>query len=449
MEYLLVMSLSGSTMMGMYLLLKCLLGDRVSARLYYLIIRAAVLFYLTPLPFLKGWYRKVVRVFVSERQIESMQIPVGWTNDVMYVGSKVYVNNYAAVQMIVAGVWLLIVGILMARWIFMYVRIRRQIDQYTGTMMTEEQKSYVEDLKKQYGVRRPVILYQGRDEEQTITFGICRPVIICNREIGSREAELLIRHEMVHIRRMDVLWKLLVLLVVMLHWWNPITRKLRRELERVCEYSCDEIVMQAKPREEVKEYLRLLISEASETMKTETDFMGWQNGFADDVESIKERMANLLKQKKWNRYAAGILAAALIFCNSITVFAYRDTFYQGLEENAQQEKMEQSLRGDTVYFTSDGAVNDFSALQDIEILYEKQFTDTEGNTYPYSYRELVMDYRGCSHEFEYGTVATHTEKPDGGCEVKEYHAVRCSKCGHVDKTEEIGVHIYDACQHVW
>lgn len=45
MEYLLVMSLSGSMIVGMYLLLKRLLGNKVSARLYYLIARAAIPFY--------------------------------------------------------------------------------------------------------------------------------------------------------------------------------------------------------------------------------------------------------------------------------------------------------------------------------------------------------------------------------------------------------------------
>ena len=235
-----------------------------------------------------------------------------------------------------------------------------------------------------------------------------------------------------------------MLLVVMLHWWNPIARKLRREFERICEYSCDEIVMQAKPREEVKEYLCLLISEASETG---TVFMGWHNGFADDVEDIKERMSNLLKVKKWNRYVAGILVTALAFCNSMTVFAYRDTFSRTMAENTPQEEVAQSLRSNPVCFTPDGIDNGFSALQDIKILYEKQFTDTKGNIYPYSYRELVMDYRGCSHEFESGTATNHTEKPDGDCEVKEYHALRCSKCGHVDKEEGIGVHIYDVCPH--
>ena len=70
MEYLLVMSLSGSTMIGIYLLLKWLLKDKVSARLYYLLIKEAVLFFLIPLPFLKGWYRQVIRTVIPVGQMK-------------------------------------------------------------------------------------------------------------------------------------------------------------------------------------------------------------------------------------------------------------------------------------------------------------------------------------------------------------------------------------------
>ena len=115
---------------------------------------------------------------------------------------------------------------------------------------------------------------------------------------------------------------------MILHWWNPIAWLLWRDFERVCEFSCDEIVMQGKTREEVKEYLRLLIDEACAASETKTASIGWQNGFANDVDMMKERMSNLMKKKKWNRYAAGVLVAVLAFANSMTVFAYRDTLYQ-------------------------------------------------------------------------------------------------------------------------
>lgn len=178
-----------------------------------------------------------------------------------------------------------------------YVRAGQMFAEYADSGITDKQSLFLAELKEQYGVRRPVILYQGQEGYHTMTFGICRPVIICDRNLESKESEMLIRHEMVHIRRLDALWKMLVRFVVILHWWNPVIRKLRHEFGRVCEYSCDEIAMQAKTSEEVKEYLRLLINEAGKTPETGTAFMGWKNSFADDVEDIKERIANLMKKR--------------------------------------------------------------------------------------------------------------------------------------------------------
>lgn len=302
-------------------------------------------------------------------------------------------------------------------------------------------------MEKKYGVRRPVILYQGQEENQTITFGICSPVIICNREVRSREAELLVRHEMVHIRRLDVLWKLLARFAAILHWWNPAVWILRRELERVCEYSCDEIAMEGEAGEEIKSYLRLLIEEAC-AVSGRTSSAGWQSSFVDDVESLKERMANLMKKKNWNRYVAGMLVAAMTFGNSMTAFAYRDTLHQSVPGNTSEEEIVKSLQSDTFCFTPDEAqTNAFDPLQGTEVLYEKQFVDTEGNIYPYEDDETVTVYRSCSHDFVSGTASEHTKKSDGGCETRQFRAQRCSKCGYVIKGEEINVITYKVCPH--
>lgn len=402
---------------------------------------------LIPLPFLKGWYRKIIWAVIPKGQMKGVQIPVRWTNNIIHVGEKAFVNDYAIVQISVVGVWLLIICILTVRYGLIYARVRHRILLCIGTVMTEKQQSFLEVWKRKYGVRRSVILYQGQKRDQTITFGICSPVIICNRKVGSREEELLVRHEMVHIRRLDVLWKLLARLAAILHWWNPAVWILRRELERVCEYSCDEIAMEGEAGAEIKNYLRLLIEEAR-AVPERTSSAGWQSSFADDVEDLKERMANLMKKRNWNRYVAGMLVAALTFGNSMTVFAYRDTLHQSVPYNTPEEEVLQSLQSDTFCFTPDGAqTNVFDPLQGTEILYEKQFVDTEGNIYLYEDDGTVGVYRGCSHAFVSGTVTDHTKKADGSCEVKEYRAQRCSKCGYVERGDRIGVYKYDVCPH--
>lgn len=447
MEYLLAMSFSGSTMMGIYLLLKYLLKDRVSSRLYYLLLKEAVLFFLIPLPFLKGWYRKIIRTALPMVRTKEARIPVAWTKYVVHAGGKEYVNAYAVIQTAVAAVWLLIVCVLTVRLLLKYWRIRRLILKSEGTEMTEKQRLFLAEMKRQCGVRRPVILCQGQDRNHTRTFGICRPVVICDKEIDSWEAEIHVRHEMVHIKRLDVLWKILARLVVMLHWWNPIAWMMRRDLERICEYSCDEIVMQGKTREEIKEYLRLLIDEACTAAGPEADRVTWQSGFADDAENIKARIRNLVKKKKWNRYAAGMLAAVLAFGNSVTVFAYRDTLHQEVSVNTSREEVRECLRIDTFSFAPDGAdgemIKDFKEWSEMEFLYEKQFIDSEGNIYPYL--EEGTACRG--HDLVSGTLAEHTRRSDGSCEIIEYPSQRCGLCGYVVSGKWNKATKWEVCPH--
>ena len=285
-----------------------------------------------------------------------------------------------------------------------------------------------------------------------MTFGFFSPVIVCSRHTTSREAELLVRHELVHIKRMDVLWKLFMHLAVMLHWCNPMVWILHRGFDQICECSCDEIVMQNKSKEEVKEYLRLMIEEAREK-KTEKVSMRWKSGFGDDVRKIKERMENLMKRKKWNRVAAITLVAALALANSITVFAYRDVFERELPDDTTQEEIEMTIKNDAFLFVPEGmegeGLQEFDSLQEMEsvgeILYDKQFTDEEGNIYPIWQNDGVEPY--CDHTFVSGIGADHTKTSDGGCVVREFYAQRCSKCGYVIQGKETNRVTYAKCPH--
>lgn len=447
MEYLLVMSLSGSTMTGIYLILRCLLRNKGCARSYYWFAKAAVLYYLIPLPFLKTWYRDIRRIILPEKQTESVRIPLKWTNYVVRGEEKSYLNIYARLQMTVIVVWLLVVCVLLLRQLVEYVRTVRLIARYADSKMTDRQRAVLEPLQEEYKVKRHVSLYQGTDGEPTITFGVFRPIILCGRDLESREAKLLIRHEMVHIKRWDVFWKILMHLVTFLHWWNPIMWLLYCDFERVCEWSCDETAMQDKTEAEVKDYLRLLIEESTDSGKPKKTGLRWRAGFGNNAQKIKERMDNLMKRRKWNKVAAGVLVAVLVFANSMTAFAYRDPVQREITKDVSQEEIEIRLDSDSLEFAPDGADLEeqqiLESLDELEIRYDREFIDEEGNIYPVS--EPVQ--RGCSHTYESGTLKDHKKYSDGSCEERYYHAQRCTKCGYLLEGDWIKTITYAVCPH--
>lgn len=459
MEYLLVMALSGTTMTVMYLLLRRLLKKKLCAKAYYFLAKVAVLYYLIPLPFLKSWYRDMVPTAVLERRMGLDRISLTWTNVAVHAHGNLHVNSYAVIQTALAVVWFLGACVRLAKRLVRYREVVRWYSGYAKKTMTEKERLFAESLRKNYGVRRRVSFIQARDGDPTFTFGVLRPIIICGKEAGSREAEFLAGHEMVHIRRLDVFWKILMEAAALLHWWNPFMKKLGEDFDIVCECSCDEVTLRNRTEDEGKAYMRLMIEEArngerdkeqdKKDKKTKSPAVVWKAGFGGHTNEIRERVENLKMKKKWNRLATGALVAALILGNSMTVFAYRDGYSEVLPEEATQEDVEFVLDNDFAVFAPGGtdwkAVQDEETGKEMELLYEKQFVDEEGNVYPVFEEEGVEPY--CNHSYVSGELGEHHPYSDGSCEMRIYNAERCVRCGQVIRGDLIRKITYEPCPH--
>ena len=444
MEYILVMSLSGSTMTILYLLAKYLLRDKISARMHYLLAKAAVLYYLIPLPFLKSWYKRFIRTVMPREQAESARVTLRWTNYVLHSEEKLYLNIYTKIQIAMITVWLVVACLLLLREMWEYLQMIRWFVNHVDRNMMASQAVVVESLKREYRIRRRVVVCQGENGTSTMTFGVFRPVILCGKDLESREAELLIRHEMAHIKRWDILWKVLLQFVKFIHWWNPIKKFLLDDFERVSEWACDEAAMQGRSEEEVREYLLLMVEESRSSGKPKTPQLRFRAGFGDNAKKLQERMENLMSKKKWNKVVAGMLVTVLAFANSMTAFAYRDGLQEGLAEEASQEEIEFALTNDMVMLDfEETSWEDMPTFEEQEILYDDQFIDEEGNIY--SITDPVQ--RGCSHTYSSGKETTHHSFSDGSCEMREYNAQRCTKCGYVLRGSLIRTQTYVKCPH--
>lgn len=452
MEYLLVMSLSGGTITVVYLLLRCMLKHKICARFFDLLARAAILYYLVPLPYLKKCYLAVLRLFLPESPVLISTIPLSRRNHIVYAEDAWHVNVYAGAQTAAAAVWILVICILLAAPVIEQVRLARIAARYADLTMTPECRAFLENLKKEYGIRRRVYLYEAMAGENTITFGFFKPVIICSQAVASPEAELLVRHELVHIKRMDVLWKMLMELARMIHCYNPFVWILHSSFEQVCEWSCDEIATQDNTEEEVKLYRRLMLEETLGD-KLDGASLRWKSRFGSETQKIKERMENLMRKKRWNRTAAVALVAALTFANSMTVFAYKEPVQREIPEEVVQKEVERTTQSDTFLFVPeeiDGeVVQEFkeSEMPEYmqEILYDRQFVDEAGNIYPIIEDDGIEPH--CNHTFVNGTGYDHIPDSNGGCMMREFYAQRCSKCGYIIQGEEISRHIYAKCPH--
>lgn len=131
--------------------------------------------------------------------------------------------------------------------------------------------------------------------------------------------ENILRHEMYHAKRMDLLWKHICILGRSIHWFNPLLHTVSAELNRCCELSCDEGVTRSMDAKAVRSYGETILRLAATGAFKEHVL---SNGFCREKEELKERLEGIMENRKnKGRIVALSLAMILIMSGCGTMLA--------------------------------------------------------------------------------------------------------------------------------
>lgn len=108
----------------------------------------------------------------------------------------------------------------------------------------------LEELKEKVRLKRKIQIYEISFPGGAFTMGYFHPVIMIPENLGKQQRDIVLMHEMYHIKRHDVLFKFLVAAAVCIHWFNPLIYFLAGLINRNCEMNCDERVIGNLSREE-------------------------------------------------------------------------------------------------------------------------------------------------------------------------------------------------------
>ncbi|MDD5908611.1 MAG: M56 family metallopeptidase [Clostridia bacterium] len=126
--------------------------------------------------------------------------------------------------------------------------------------------------------------------------GLIRPrIILPETAITTLQLECILRHELTHLRRRDLLYKWFTVAVTSFHWFNPFMPWLRREIDRCCELSCDEGVIRTMTEGQRQAYGETLLALAAvhalpRTVPATT--------LCEEKAQLKERLVGIMKHKK-------------------------------------------------------------------------------------------------------------------------------------------------------
>ena len=139
---------------------------------------------------------------------------------------------------------------------------------------------------------------------------------------GADRYEYMFRHELVHIKHHDLFIKYIGLLVMAVHWYNPLVYVMFHEISVISEMYCDSIVIGGKGEEERRKYSDLIL-----TLATQNEYAGKGKFFAGMADSrnknvYKRRILEMKRHTQHKAVLSVIMTVMICMAGVVITFAY-------------------------------------------------------------------------------------------------------------------------------
>ena len=263
------------------------------------------------------------------------------------------------------------------------------------------------------------------------TIGFLKPFIVAPESLAdSRLSEMIMRHEYSHLCCHDSAVKLLCLLAICLHFYNPLTLLTLLLYTSFSENIADQAATEGFTTEERKAYAVALVNLSARNRQVP---VVWKNNLLGAKHTMKRRVEFIMmKNRKASKIGTAAAILASVFLSGTTVFGYAPMQTTEAADSVQLNE--------TVSFVDSASNNPFA---NSNIYFE---TDEHVNILV---NDSDLEPRAiiCTHDFKSGYADVHNSKSNGGCEVKRYTAKICQKCNHLVIMDYVSTTTYAKCPH--
>ena len=336
METFLALTLSGSLLILLLLLLRRILGNRFSSTVYYYAWLIVLFRFLLPLPGMLSLRTgeeaspaaaAAVPYTVPELSSRSGRVSgaeagtqsaasapeaekTGNAAPQAPVVKKAVQINWKSPKLWFA-VWAAGAGISFLLYAAAYFRFVGKLRRALKEPAEEELRLY-----GRFPSRKPK-LYRCSATKTPMMIGVLHPMIILPEyDFDEEKLSNILRHELMHYRRKDTLYKWFAVLVYAIQWFNPLSYLMRNEISRACELSCDEMLLRSMNRAEKQSYGNTLLNMAASSALPAGVVA---TTFSTEKKNLKERLEQIMNYKK-NRFRV-LMSVLVLVLMSVCVTA--------------------------------------------------------------------------------------------------------------------------------
>ena len=186
-----------------------------------------------------------------------------------------------------------------------YVRFRRTVRRWRSGVTRGDYRALLQDTARSLNVTAPEMFVCEAISTPAVT-GLFRPTLLLPHEgYDLNELRYILRHELCHLKRRDMLFKLVLLAANAMHWFNPVVYLMLRQADEDIELACDSAATDGLDRAERAAYSRTLLAAVQSHVRA----LPATTCFGGTVERLKRRITNVLGAQK--KRGLGVVALVL------------------------------------------------------------------------------------------------------------------------------------------
>lgn len=186
-----------------------------------------------------------------------------------------------------------------------YALFRRTVRRWKRDVSRADYAAMLSDTARDLGVSAPEMIVCEAISTPAVTGLLCPRLLLPHERYDVQELRYILRHELCHLKRRDMLFKLVLLAANAMHWFNPVVYLMLRQADEDIELACDSAATDGLELPERAAYSRTLLAAVQSSVRA----LPATTCFGGTVERLKRRITNVLGAQK--KRGLGIVALVL------------------------------------------------------------------------------------------------------------------------------------------
>lgn len=218
-------------------------------------------------------------------------------------------------------IWILGIAVLTSYYIINTIIMERKI----GKKQVQDERiiEIFEKAKQKMQIQRDIKLIEQEYKKVPCIYEVFKPKILITKEIIKKDDETLeyiFMHELAHYKRKDIILNKLLIIITILHWFNPILWFCFKQIRQDMELKADELVLEKIQKKQEKQYAKALVSllpiSQEEQPKTRVLCV------TDNKKNMERRIKMIKLSDKFKEYKTliGVTTVILTLCIGMLIF---------------------------------------------------------------------------------------------------------------------------------